>query len=74
MNALTLPSIRDRRLGQIASIALPVAVAALAASAAHAGADTTFAPALAKFTYKLCSIYVLSRFDQKGIMRCAGNR
>jgi len=51
MPALALP----RRLGaprftQAASLALPVAVAALAASAAYAGADTTFAPALTKFT------------------------
>ena len=51
MPALALP----RRLGaprftQAASLVLPVAVAALAASAAYAGADTTFAPALTKFT------------------------
>ena len=51
MPALALP----RRLGaprftQAASLVLPAAVAALAASAAYAGADTTFAPALTKFT------------------------
>jgi len=37
-------------LGKIPSLALPVAVAALAAGAAYAGADTTFSPALTKFT------------------------
>lgn len=63
MPALALP----RRLGaprftQAASLVLPVAVAALAASAAYAGADTTFAPALTKFTYNTCSLYVLMRF------------
>ena len=50
MNAIAPSSRRGTRLGQIASFALPVAIAALAASAAYAGADTTFAPALAKFT------------------------
>lgn len=51
MNATALPSIRrGTRLGKLASLALPVAVGALAASAAYAGADTTFAPALQKFT------------------------
>lgn len=51
MNAIALPSTRrGTRLGKIASFALPVAISALAASAAYAGADTTFAPALAKFT------------------------
>ena len=63
MPALALP----RRLGaprftQAASLVLPVAVAAFAASAAYAGADTTFAPALTKFTYAICSLYVLTRF------------
>lgn len=38
------------RLAKTANIAIPVAIAALAASAAYAGADTTFAPALQKFT------------------------
>ena len=41
---------RGKRFGTIASLALPVAIAALAASAAYAGADTTFSPALTKFT------------------------
>ena len=51
MNATALPSIRrGTRLGKLASLALPVAIGALAASAAYAGADTTFAPALQKFT------------------------
>ena len=51
MNATALPSTRrGAHLGKIASIALPVAIGALATSAAYAGADTTFAPALAKFT------------------------
>ena len=51
MNAIALPSIRrGTRLGKIASLALPVAIGALAASAAYAGADTTFTPALQKFT------------------------
>ena len=43
MNAPALPSIGGNRLGKIANFALPVAVAALAAGAAYAGADTTFA-------------------------------
>ena len=64
MNTLSLPSTRHgTRLGKLASVAMPVAIGALAASAAYAGADTTFAPALAKFTYNICSIYVLTRFD-----------
>ena len=51
MPALALPRrLSARRLTQAASLVLPVAVAALAASAAYAGADTTFAPALTKFT------------------------
>jgi len=50
MNAPALPSIGANRLGKIANFALPLAVAALAASAAYAGADTTFTPALQKFT------------------------
>jgi len=63
MPALALPRrLSARRLTQAASLVLPVAVAALAASAAYAGADTTFAPALTKFTYNLCSLYVLTRF------------
>jgi hypothetical protein len=38
------------RVGRAANIAIPVAIAALAAGAAYAGADTTFTPALTKFT------------------------
>ena len=48
MNATSLP--RPGRLGMITSLAVPVAIAALAASVAYAGADATFAPALTKFT------------------------
>ncbi|MBS0480971.1 MAG: hypothetical protein JSR96_02255 [Proteobacteria bacterium] len=51
MNALALPQIRrGNSLGKFACLALPIAIGALAASAAYAGADTTFAPALQKFT------------------------
>lgn len=51
MNTLVLsPTRRGNRLGKLAGLALPVAIGALAANAAYAGADTTFAPALAKFT------------------------
>ncbi len=51
MQSLTLP----RRLGangfgKAVNFAIPIALAALAASAAYAGADTTFTPALTKFT------------------------
>ena len=51
MNALT-PSRRAAtpRLGRVANLLLPLGVAVLAASAAYAGADATFAPALTKFT------------------------
>lgn len=38
------------RVGRAANIAIPVAIAALAAGVAYAGADTTFTPALTKFT------------------------
>ena len=38
------------KFGRALNIAIPVAIAALAASAAYAGADTTFTPALTKFT------------------------
>ena len=63
MPALALPRrLGAPRLAQAASLVLPVAVAALAASAAYAGADTTFAQALTKFTYFTCSLYVLTRF------------
>ena len=45
------PHIRgDARLGTLAKLAVTVAMATLAASAAYAGADATFAPALTKFT------------------------
>jgi conjugal transfer pilus assembly protein TraA len=56
MQSLTLPR-RDganntgpSKFGRALNIAIPVAIAALAASAAYAGADTTFTPALTKFT------------------------
>jgi len=51
MQSLTLPRRASvKGLGKTLNIAIPVAVAALAASAAYAGADTTFTPALTKFT------------------------
>ncbi|WP_073976138.1 hypothetical protein [Erythrobacter donghaensis] len=56
MQSLTLPrrvgvtGLGPKHLGSALNIAIPVAVAALAASAAYAGADTTFTPALTKFT------------------------
>ena len=37
-------------LGKMPGLALPIAIAALAATAAYVGADTTFTPALTKFT------------------------
>ena len=37
-------------LARAGNLALPLAVAVLAATAAYAGADTTFSPALIKFT------------------------
>ena len=37
-------------LGKAAGFAIPIAIAAFAAGAAYAGADTTFSPALTKFT------------------------
>lgn len=39
-----------RRGGVLADVALGAGIAALAVTAAHAGADTTFAPALTQFT------------------------
>ena len=67
MQSLSLPKrFGAPTLGKAANLAIPVAIAALAASAAYAGADTTFTPALQKFTYNLCSLYVLSRFGQTG--------
>jgi hypothetical protein len=38
------------KFGRAATFAVPLVIAALAASAAYAGADTTFTPALEKFT------------------------
>ena len=64
MNAPALPPAR-RRFDRIAGLAMPLAIATLIATAAYAGADTTFTPALQKFTYSLCSIYVLLRFVAK---------
>lgn len=49
MKSLAL-NLRGARMGKAADVAVGVAVAALAVAAAHAGADTTFAPALTKFT------------------------
>ena len=49
MNAPALPPAR-RRFDRIAGLAMPLAIATLVASAAYAGADTTFTPALQKFT------------------------
>ena len=51
MQSFSLPRrFGARGLGKAANIAIPVAIAALAAGAAYAGADTTFTPALTKFT------------------------
>lgn len=57
------------KLGRAMTFAVALAVAALAASAAYAGADTTFTPALTKFTYISCSLYVLARFGYRRIER-----
>ena len=46
MKSPSLPAPLTRASGLI----LPLAIASLAASAAYAGADTTFGPALVKFT------------------------
>ena len=68
MQSLTLPRrVGVTGLGKALNIAIPFAVAALAASAAYAGADTTFTPALTKFTYIVCSLYVLTRFGYRRI-------
>lgn len=56
MQSLTLPrhiganGFGPTKLSRAVNFAIPVALAALAASAAYAGADTTFTPALTKFT------------------------
>ena len=56
MQSLSLPrrlgarSLGTTHFGRAASLAAPIAIAALAAGAAYAGADTTFTPALTKFT------------------------
>lgn len=39
-----------RGSSKMAGLVIPIAIAALAATAAYAGADTTFTPALTKFT------------------------
>ncbi len=56
MQSLSLPrrfgvrSVGTPHFGRAATLAIPVAIAVLAAGAAFAGADTTFTPALTKFT------------------------
>ena len=51
MQTLTPPRrLGANRIGKTLNIAIPVAIAALAASAAFAGTDATFTPALTKFT------------------------
>ena len=47
MKGLTLP---QAKLGRISDIGLAIALAAGASAVAHAGADTTFSPALTLFT------------------------
>jgi len=49
MNAPAIPPAR-RRFDRFAGLAMPLAIATLVATAAYAGADTTFTPALQKFT------------------------
>lgn len=49
MKSLSL-NLGNARLGKAADLAVGIGIAALAVAAAHAGADTTFAPALTKFT------------------------
>ena len=44
------PSLPTARLGKIADFVLAGVICVAAAAVAHAGADTTFAPALLKFT------------------------
>jgi conjugal transfer pilus assembly protein TraA len=51
MQSLTLPRRHSANgFGKAVNLVIPVAIAAFAASAAYAGADTTFTPALTKFT------------------------
>lgn len=47
---MNLNSFNLRASGRLADLALGIGICGLAAAAAHAGADTTFAPALTKFT------------------------
>ena len=47
---MNLNSLNLRARGRLADLALGIGICGLAAVAAHAGADTTFAPALTKFT------------------------
>jgi len=47
---MNLNSLNLRARGRLADLALGIGICGLAAAAAHAGADTTFAPALTKFT------------------------
>lgn len=53
-----------RTSSKMTGLALPIAIAALAATAAYAGADTTFTPALTKFTYT-CMFIVCSRINNR---------
>lgn len=46
-------------LNKAATLGILLAVAALAAGAAYAGADTTFSPALTKFTVALDPVLVV---------------
>jgi len=51
MQSLSLPGrLGANGFGKAVTLVISVAIAALAASAAYAGADTTFTPALTKFT------------------------
>lgn len=47
---MNLNSFNLRASGRLTDLALGIGICGLAAAAAHAGADTTFAPALTKFT------------------------
>ena len=51
MQSLTVPRRHSASgFGKAVNLVIPVSIAVLAASAAYAGADTTFTPALTKFT------------------------